>query len=114
MIATGFPPNTAFASDGGRESQSTAFLKTPGIELLYSGVDRINPLESAIAFFDAATRGGIPSAASTSPLYKGMPSIVSIFNSAPVGISSVAARRSAELNEARRRLPEIPIIVATK
>ena len=32
MIATGFPPKTRGISFGGRDSQSMAFLSTPGIE----------------------------------------------------------------------------------
>src|SRR5678816_2289371 len=53
----------------------------------------------------------MPSALSTSPLYRGMPSIVSISNSHPCGISSAAARNNALLSEPRRRLPDIPMIV---
>ena len=90
-----------------------AFFKTPGTELLYSGVARIKPAASAMAFFHSAARLGTPSAVSTSPLYNGMPSILSILSSAPPGINSAAVRRSAVLNEPRRRLPEIPMIVGT-
>jgi len=43
-----------------------------------------------------------------------MPSIVSIRNSDPRGISSAAARSNAELYEPRRKLPDIPTIVDTK
>jgi hypothetical protein len=39
--------------------------------------------------------------------------MLSIFNSDPDGISSAAARSNAELNEPRRRLPDIPTIVDT-
>ena len=54
-------------SAGGRDSQSIAFLKTPGIELLYSGVTISSASAPTIASFKAVTAGGIPSAASTSP-----------------------------------------------
>ena len=37
---TGLPPNTRGMSAAGRDSQSTAFFITPGIELLYSGVTK--------------------------------------------------------------------------
>ena len=40
-MATGRPPKTRGMSSAGRDSQSIAFFKTPGIELLYSGVIRI-------------------------------------------------------------------------
>ena len=36
--AKGLLPNTRLMSSAGRESQSMAFLKTPGMPLLYSGV----------------------------------------------------------------------------
>ena len=67
MIPTGRPPKTRLMSAGGRDSQSIAFLKTPGIELLYSGVTISSASAPTIASFKAATAGGIPSAASTSP-----------------------------------------------
>jgi hypothetical protein len=46
--ATGRLPKTRGMSAGGRVSQSIAFLKTPGIELLYSGVTRSRPSRDAI------------------------------------------------------------------
>ena len=113
MTATGLPPKTFLMSDGGLESQSIAFFKTPGIELLYSGVTNSKPSALAIVAFNSATRLGMPSAASTSPLYSGMPSILSVWSAALLGISSTAARSSALLNEPRRRLPEIPTILDT-
>ena len=50
----------------GRDSQSIAFLKTPGIELLYSGVTSNSPSAATIASFREATAGGMPSAVSIS------------------------------------------------
>ena len=67
ISATGRPPNTRRMSLAGRDSQSIAFLKTPGIELLYSGVTRSRPSAAAIASFSATTGAGMPSLASTSP-----------------------------------------------
>ena len=54
-------------SDGGRLSQSIAFLKTPGMPLLYSGVTSSSPSAATISSFSAATAPGMPSVASTSP-----------------------------------------------
>src|SRR6185369_16937474 len=65
--ATRLPAKTRAASAGGRDSQSIAFLKTPGTELLYSGVASSRPSAAAIASFSSATARGTPSAASTSP-----------------------------------------------
>ena len=67
MIPTGRPPNTRPMSALGRDSQSIAFLNTPGIELLYSGVTSSSPSAATIASFSAATAGGMPSAVSMSP-----------------------------------------------
>ena len=67
MIPTGRPPKTRRMSALGRDSQSIAFLNTPGIELLYSGVTRSRPSAATIASLSAATAGGMPSATSTSP-----------------------------------------------
>jgi len=53
-------------SAGGRVSQSMAFLKVPGIELLYSGVTRSSASAAAMRSFSSATLEGIPFA-STSP-----------------------------------------------
>ena len=36
MMATGRPRNTREMSAAGRDSQSTAFFNTPGIDALYS------------------------------------------------------------------------------
>ena len=65
--ATGLPPNTRGMSVAGRDSQSIAFLNTPGIELLYSGVTSSRPSAAAIASFNSATAGGMPADASRSP-----------------------------------------------
>ena len=67
MIATGLPPKTLGMSLGGRDSQSIAFLSTPGIELLYSGVTSRRPSAPAIRSFSSVTGSGIPRSRSTSP-----------------------------------------------
>jgi hypothetical protein len=54
-------------SDGGREIQSMAFLKTPGIEWLYSGLTSSTPSAAAIFAFSASAGAGRPDAASRSP-----------------------------------------------
>ncbi|MNC89721.1 hypothetical protein D3C83_56990 [compost metagenome] len=66
MRPTGFPPNTRALSSGGRDSQSIAFLNTPGMELLYSGVTSSSPSAAATLSFSNFTAAGAP-AASTSP-----------------------------------------------
>ena len=43
MTPTGRPPKTRAISVSGRDNQSIAFLNTPGIELLYSGVTSNKP-----------------------------------------------------------------------
>src|SRR5687768_1184080 len=60
ISATGLPPNTRLMSACGRVSQSMAFLNTPGIELLYSGVTSSRPSAPATRSFNAFTGAGIP------------------------------------------------------
>src|SRR3546814_10292880 len=55
MTATGLAAKTRGMSAGGREAQSIAFLNTPGILLLYSGVASSSPSALAIASFRSAT-----------------------------------------------------------
>ena len=66
-IATALSPKTRGMSRGGRDSQSTAFLRTPGTELLYSGVASRSPSAAAMRSLSAATAAGMPCAASASP-----------------------------------------------
>jgi Adenylate and Guanylate cyclase catalytic domain len=73
MSATGLPPKMAWMSAGGLDNQSIAFLNTPGIELLYSGVARSSPSAVAMACFNLVTDCGMPPLASRSPSYSGMP-----------------------------------------
>ena len=47
----GIFPNIRLRSSGGRKSQSIAILKTPGIELLFSGVTINKPSAATIRFF---------------------------------------------------------------
>src|SRR5205807_5735425 len=47
-------------SELGRVSQSMAFLKAPGSELLYSGVTSRRPSAAAMRSLSAAARGGTP------------------------------------------------------
>lgn len=67
ITATGRPPNTRPMSLAGREAQSMAFLNTPGMPLLYSGVTSSSPSAPVIAALNAVTAAGMPSAASRSP-----------------------------------------------
>jgi len=66
MSANGRPPNTRLMSDDGRDSQSIAFLNTPGMPLLYSGVTSNTPSAATMACFNCVTVAGSPWA-STSP-----------------------------------------------
>jgi hypothetical protein len=75
MSTTGLPPKMAWKSAGGLDNQSIAFLNTPGIELLYSGVARSSPSAVAMACFNLVTDCGMPPLASRSPSYSGMPYI---------------------------------------
>jgi hypothetical protein len=43
---------------GGRETQSSAFFNTPGIDALYSGVANSTASASAIAAFSSVTAAG--------------------------------------------------------
>jgi hypothetical protein len=65
--ATGRPPKTRAMSDDGRLSQSMAFLDTPGMPLLYSGVNSIRPSAPTMRSLSATTACGSPSSRSTSP-----------------------------------------------
>ena len=112
MTATGRPPNTFWMSSGGLDSQSIAFFRTPGIELLYSGVTIKRPSVAAILVFNSSTIVGMPSAASTSPSYKGIPRMEAISTVAPAGASWEAARSSMAFKDARRRLPLSPMMLA--
>ncbi len=98
-------------SAGGRDSQSIAFFSTPGTELLYSGVAIRRPSAAAIWSLRVYTDSGMPSAASKSPLYRGIFSIDASSSTHPLGVSVLAARSRAPLYEPFRTLPEIPTIV---
>ena len=52
---TGLSPNTRLMSLPGRDSQSIAFLNTPGMPLLYSGVASNNPSAVTMASFSEET-----------------------------------------------------------
>src|SRR5215210_7639546 len=54
MRPTARPRKTRGTSAGGRVIQSIAFLNTPGIELLYSGVTRSSASAIALRCFDVA------------------------------------------------------------
>ena len=71
---SGLVASIRFISSGGRDNQSMVFLNTPGIELLYSGVDNNIPSEEMIKSFKLSTASGIPSISSTSALYRGISS----------------------------------------
>jgi hypothetical protein len=67
MTPTGRPRKTRAMSESGRESQSIAFLNTPGNELLYSGVTSSKPSVATMRSLSFTTVSGEPCVASTSP-----------------------------------------------
>ena len=97
-----------------RESQSVAFLRTPGTEKLYSGQAITMPSAARILASSAFTLSGFPVAASSSSLNIGMPcrSAMSIFTCA--GAISAKARSSPVLVEARRSEPVMPRMVVMR
>ena len=64
MTAAGLPRRTLSAT--GREAQSSAFLSTPGIEWLYSGVEMSTASARSMASLSAMTPGAWSSGASSS------------------------------------------------
>src|SRR5437870_12729773 len=105
ITATGLFRNEFVAI--GLEAQSTAFLSTPGIDELYSGVANRTPSAPAIASRSRDTAAGAGSWSSSSS-YGGTalrPSQRSISTSSPT--SSAAARSSFVLYESPRTLPEM-------
>src|SRR3954447_5368599 len=105
ITATGLPFSGVSAS--GRETQSSAFFRWPGIEWLYSGVAKITASAAAMRSLSRWTEPTCDLSSSSS--YGGMsfrPSYNS--NSTPDGSSVAAARRSSVLWESRRRLPDMP------
>src|SRR3954453_14981236 len=87
----------------GREAQSMAFFKAPGMERLYSGVTNSTASEAAIASLSAVASGG--EAVSWSGLYNGrLPMGISV-TSSPPGASRINARDRARLIELEDRLP---------
>ena len=94
----------------GREAQSRAFFRTPGIDPLNSGIAIITPSALAIAARSCATAGSAGST-SRSASYGGSarrPSYSS--SSMPRGSALPAARSRVVLCEPCRRLPEMPRI----
>ena len=55
MTATGRPPNAFWMSSAGLDTESNAFFRTPGIELLYSGVTIKRPSVATILVFNSCT-----------------------------------------------------------
>src|SRR3954453_12995072 len=94
-------------SASGRESQSRAFLSWPGIEWLYSGVETRTASASAIASKSAWTGSGRACSSSSSNGGISLSPSNSTSSASP-GSRSPAARRSLELWEPARRLPERP------
>src|SRR5918992_1739216 len=113
-MATGFPVSTL--SPYGREAQSIAFLSTPGTLALYSGVEITTASARAIRFLNFATSAGSP-AASTSSSNSGSERIGAMCTSSTAGWAraiSAAARTTAQLVEAERRLPHTITSVAMR
>ena len=99
-------------SASGRDAQSKAFLSTPGIEELYSGVATRTASAASSASLKSSTAAGSAPGTSSSPSYGGIalsPSKRSTVT--PAGASAAAARRSALLCEPCRRLPLIARIL---
>ena len=86
-----------------------AFLSTPGIEWLYSGVAiRIASASPMAARSSNTPRGGIGAASSSASNGATALSPSNSTSSAPGGSSRPASRRSFVLYESRRSEPEIP------
>jgi hypothetical protein len=108
MTATGLPASTS--SGLGRESQSMAFLRTPGTDQLYSGV----AIRSASAAATSSRRcrtvsGPPPVALSRSSSKRGIvPRASYTLSRIRGGAHSAAASSSRRLSELRRRLPAMP------
>jgi hypothetical protein len=91
----------------GRDAQSIAFFRTPGIDELYSGVANRTASAPAIASRSSATPAGASPFSSSSSNGGTAFSPFQSSTSMPSGASSAVARSSFVLNEASRRLPEI-------
>src|SRR6266511_2749452 len=89
----------------GRETQSSAFLRAPGTEALYSGVANKTASDRAISRRSAATAGGTVSRSSLNAGMSASPRQTT--NSTSEGSPAAAAFSSALLYEPLRRLPLI-------
>src|ERR1022692_3654951 len=94
----------------GREAQSTAFLSTPGIDPLYSGVTNRTASASRMAAMSLSAPGIPPPVSSSSVSSNGSTALRSsnVISSTPGGSSSPAARSRLRLCEASRREPAMP------
>src|ERR1700690_2015565 len=96
-IATGFSLNGWSFK---RETQSMAFLSTPGIDQLYSGVTNSTPSAARIASASSLTGAGKPGGSWTSSLERGNEPIGgAVMSFMSGGASSGNARVSAALYE---------------
>src|SRR6476659_4246316 len=104
--ATGLPRSTL--SGNGVDTQSRAFLSTPGIEPLYSGVAISSASAASICSLSSRTGAGRSPGSERSPWNGGMAaSSVKRTSWTPAGACSSAARRSRVFSESGRRLPEM-------
>src|SRR3954469_7863433 len=87
----------------GREAQSMAFFRAPGMERLYSGVTKSSASDRAIASFSARASGGY--SASWSGLYSGRFPIGISVNSRSGGARRISERDRIRLIDVEDRLP---------
>src|ERR671918_2358031 len=92
---------------GGRDAQSIAFLSTPDIERLYSGVTIRSASAARMLSRNSCSGGGNPRCL-TSSLYGWIGARSNVSMVMPAGASSIAARSAALLYEPWRRLPAKP------
>src|SRR5450755_3018579 len=109
ITATGLLASAEVAGVG-REAQSTAFLSTPGIDPLYSGVTNRTASAWRMAAMRLSAPGIPPPASCSSVSSNGSTALRSsnVMSSAPGGSSSAAARSRLRLCEPSRREPAMP------
>src|SRR5665213_1943661 len=109
ITATGLLARAEVAGVG-REAQSTAFFRTPGIDPLYSGVTKRTASASRMAAMSLSAPGMPPPVSSSSVSSNGSTTFrpSNVMSSAAGGSSAAAARRRFRLCEASRRDPAMP------
>src|SRR6201987_1639089 len=104
------PPAGGGGAGVGRDAQSIAFLSTPGIDPLYSGVANSTASASRIAAMNASAPGIPPPVSCSSVSSNGSTALSSsnTTSSTPGGSSSAAARSRRRLCESGRSDPTTP------